>query len=74
LHHVVEASAAHRQTIRRSLFIERRLIIFVRQLGRGFGYLGAQLTQHRFGPPPQAKVLTRNARRPAASASGSRPD
>jgi hypothetical protein len=59
-------------TIRRSLFIERRLAAFVRQLGRGLGYLGAQLAQHGFGPPPQAKVFDRQcaqASRSDASAS-----
>ena len=48
------------------LFIERRLATFVRKLGRGFGHLDATLMQHGFSLPPQAKVLTGNARRPAA--------
>jgi hypothetical protein len=43
-----------------------RLTLFVRQLGAGFGNLGAQFSQHSFGPPSQAEVLTSNARRPRA--------
>jgi hypothetical protein len=45
---------------------ERRLALFVRQLGAGFDNLGAQLTQHSFGPPSHDKIRTGNARRPAA--------
>jgi hypothetical protein len=48
------------------LFIERRLVGFVSELGRGFGYLGAQLMQNGFRSPSQPKVSTGDARRPAA--------
>ena len=35
------------------VFIERRLTLFVRQHGAGFGNLGAQFAQHGFSPAPQ---------------------
>ena len=34
--------------------MERRLNLFIRQLGTGLGDVGAQLAQHDFGSPSQA--------------------
>ena len=48
------------------LFVEQRLVGFVSQLGRGFGYFGAQFSQHGFRSPSQVKVCTGNACGPAA--------
>jgi len=45
--------------------IERRLAALAGHFLADLGELGAHLTQHGFGLPPLAKVLTGNARRPA---------